>query len=379
MQPIIHKTWIELSANALKHNLGLLKSAAGQALVAPVLKANAYGHGLLETLSIIQSDPDIKYICLDSLTEAIAARNAGYDRGIVIIGYTPHATISGVIEHDCDQVVYDLGTAEILNKLAAEKGRKARTHIKVETGTMRQGVSLADLPTFVEKLKKLSSLEIVGVSTHFAVSEDPLDPMTHEQLQRFHQALDIIKQKYSPTLIHAACSAAALITPKTRLTMIRPGIALYGLYPSQQVHSKMLQAETPGVLIPVLSWKTIIGQIKSLPSDTPIGYSHTQSTSRDSTIAVLPVGYADGLDRGLSSKGFVLIHGKRANILGRICMNMCMVDITDIPECKLEDEVIIIGKQGQDEISADKVAELTQTIHYEVVARLNPKIPRLIV
>ncbi len=380
MDPHGYKTWIEIAASALANNLTVLKKAAGNVPLAPALKANAYGHGLPQVLSVVDKDPDIQYIGLDSVYEASEVRQSGYNRGIIILGYTPHAALQSVIELDCDQVIYDLETAGLLNEIAKNKDTKAHVHIKIETGTMRQGVTLDDLAFFLEKLKCYEHLEVAGVSTHFAASEDPSDPMTREQQGKFNQALDLLHQaNYFPTLVHAACSAAILNRPDTHHTLVRPGIALYGLYPSEQLRSIMLQVETPLPLIPVLSWKTIIGQIKDVRASTPVGYSHTQAVTRDTRLAVIPVGYADGLDRGLSSKGYVLIRGKRANILGRICMNMCMVDITDIPDAKLEDEVVVIGKQGQDEISADTLASMTQTIHYEVIARLNPKIPRIVV
>jgi alanine racemase len=376
-----HKTWIEISASALVHNLDVLKKITGNhVLLAPALKANAYGHGLPQVLSIVEKDPSIQYIGLDSVYEASEARALGYERGIIILGYTPHATLQNVVELHCDQVIYDLETAEKLNNIARTTNTKARVHIKIETGTARQGVSLHELEYFLQRLRTYEHLDVVGTSTHFAASEDPSDPMTSEQHARFTKALDLIHQaNYFPTLVHAACSAAVIDRLDTHHTLVRPGIALYGLYPSEQLRSKMLSADIPGVLVPVLTWKTIVAQIKEVPASTPIGYSHTQVVSRNTRLAVIPVGYADGLDRGLSSQGYVLIRGKRANILGRICMNMCMVDITDIPDTELEDEVVLIGKQGSDEIGADTLASMAQTIHYEVIARLNPKIPRVVV
>lgn len=380
MTSYTHKTWIEIDAVSLASNLAVLKHAAHGTHLAPALKANAYGHGLKEVLSLIKNDPDITHIGLDNVLEAAEARNYGYTGGIILLGYTPHTHLEDVLDLDCDQVVYDEETVHVLDTIAARKNIHARVHIKIETGTMRQGADMANLDTFLQHLKDCTHLQVVGASTHFASSEEPADPMTSEQHARFEHALSRIRaSNYFPTLIHSACSAAIITRPDTHHTLVRPGIALYGLYPSKTLRSTMLQDNPPGMLTPVLRWKTIIAQIKSLPAGTPIGYSHTETTARQTRLAVIPIGYADGLDRGLSSRGSFLIRGKRAKIMGRICMNMCMVDVTDIPDAKPEDEVVVIGTQGNNQITADEIADELQTIHYEIIARLNPKIPRLII
>lgn len=218
-------------------------------------------------------------------------------------------------------------------------------------------------------------MNLVGVCTHFASSEEPENPLTEKQEEKFSLALRMIKDfGFNPPDIHAACSAAALTNANTRHSLARTGLALYGLYPSTQIKEKY-----PRELWPVLSWKTLVAQVKKIPKGTAIGYGHTETVTRDTVVAVLPVGYYDGIDRKLSSRGVVLIRGKRAKILGRVCMNICVVDATDISEVAKDDEVVLIGRQGDNEVSADEWAALSGTINYEIVTRIGAHIPRVVV
>lgn len=238
-----------------------------------------------------------------------------------------------------------------------------------------------DLPDFVKFIKQFSSVEIQGASTHYANIEDTTDSsFAVEQLAAFYRAAEILeKEGVNVLLRHTACSAATILFPETHFNMVRLGISMYGLWSSKETKAVAKNKNSEFNLRPVLTWKTIVAQIKNIAAGTPVGYGLTERVGRDSKIAILPVGYYDGYDRKLSSVGNVLIRGKRCKVLGRICMNMVIVDVTDLERIELEDEVVLLGRQGREEVSADDLAGKIGTINYEVVTRINPLIARKIV
>jgi alanine racemase len=220
-----------------------------------------------------------------------------------------------------------------------------------------------------------------GVSTHFADIEDTTDQSyARKQLSRFRDGLEMLEGAgLPPSLRLTAASAGTILHPEARFDLVRAGIALYGLWPSAETEAAAIDADLKIDLQPVLAWKAVIAQVKELPTGTPVSYGLTERLKRPSRIAVLPVGYFDGLDRGLSSIGKVLVRGRRAKVLGRVCMNMCVVDVTDIPGACAGDEAVIIGRQGREIVSAEGLADAVGTINYEIVARLNPLLPRRLV
>ncbi len=266
-------------------------------------------------------------------------------------------------------------------EIGSKYAKSFRVHLKIETGTSRQGILLKHLPNVLTEMQRMKHVQIEGVSTHFANIEDTSNPeYATLQFTRFQDAVQtILDSGFKPSSIHCACSAAILLYPQTHGTLVRGGISLYGIWSSDLVQHTLRSTNVSIDLQPALSWKTRVGQIKELPSGTPIGYGLTHILNRQSRIAVIPVGYWDGYDRLLSSKGEVIIRGTRCRVVGRICMNMMMVDVSSVPDIQKGDEVLLLGTSGRHTISADSIAALTQTIPYEVVTRINPLLPRVVV
>lgn len=372
------RTWIEISRKNLLSNLLIFKKIVGKGKVACVVKANAYGHGLKEVASVLQKKVD--FFAVDSCQEARKLKEVVWIKPILILGYVSKWEIKEVVMEGFSFVVYNFETLKGINSLSLKK--KAKIHLKIETGLNRQGLEISKLPKILLFIKKNKErFEVEGVSTHFANIEDTLDPSFAKiQLLNFKKALKIIKKaNLSPKYLHTAASAGVILFPETHFNLVRMGISLYGLWPSRETRIAARAKNARVVLKPVLSWKSIIAQIKELKKGDSVGYGRSWIASRNSKIAVIPVGYADGFDRKLSNLGRVLIKGKYAPIVGRVAMNMIMVDVTEISNVSLECEVVIIGKQGKLEISADEIADKVGTINYEIVSRINPLLPRVIV
>jgi alanine racemase len=374
-------TWIEIDSKALKKNIGTIRKLAGGRLIAVAVKANAYGHGLEEIIELLKSEK-IEYIAVHSLNEATDARKFGWQRQILNVGYIPLSDLNAVFDLNLEPTVYNIETIHKLGKLTEKLKTKASFHLKVETGTNRQGVEESKLEKVIEGIKKYPTLHFKGISTHFANIEDTTDhTYANSQLQKFNKiVMKINKLGPKPKYRHTACSAALLLFENTKFDLVRPGIALYGLWPSKETYlSYRLHGGSNDILTPVLSWKTRVIQIKDVPSDAFIGYGCTYRTTSRARLAVLPVGYYDGYDRGLSNLAYVLIKGKRAPIRGRVCMNLMMVDVTDIKGVRLEEPVTLLGRENQESVSADQMALWANTVNYEIISRISGGIPRIIV
>lgn len=376
--------WIELSRAALDKNVRTLSRLAGpRRILAPSVKANAYGHGLPQMVALLGPHESVKYLSVHSLEEAIACRDAGWGRKLMILGPVPLDAMDAVAEYRLEPVICTLEALHALGKLADRRKLMIPTHLKLETGTNRQGITEKELPRFAAAYKKYRYLgRPLGASMHFANIEDTT---SHEyaqfQLANFGRLVSLMTRLgIKPKLRHTASSAALLLFDKTRFELVRPGLALYGHWPSKETYlSYRLLGRSNNILSPVLRWKTRVTQIKEVPPDSFIGYGCTYRTSTRTRLAILPVGYYDGYDRALSNQAHVLIKGKRAPIRGRICMNLMMADITDIPGVKLEDEVTLLGRDGRENLSAEQLAGWAQTINYEFLSRLSQATPRLIV
>jgi alanine racemase len=373
--------WVELDAAAPDHNLRQLRRGLkrGVALCA-VVKANAYGHGLRAIAGLI---PSADWLAVNSLEEGAELRALGERRHVLVLGHVPLARVGEAVALDLDLTLFN---AESLDALAASAAsvaeRKARVHLKIETGTGRQGVLPESVPEFVERLDRLPGLELVGLSTHFANVEDTLNHgYAQEQLARFAGVLETLERgRRRPQIVHSASTAAGILLPSTHFTMVRAGIGLYGLWPSRETYlSAVMGRRAVPELRPVLSWKTRLAQIKLLPEGSYIGYGCTYRTTRPTRLGVLPVGYADGYDRGLGNTAHVLVRGRRAPVIGRVCMNLTMVDLTDIPQAALEDEAVLLGRDGEEAITAETLAGWAGTINYEVVTRISPLLERRVI
>jgi len=320
------------------------------------------------------------WLGVDSIDEAIKIRKAGIKAPILIMGYTLLSRLKDVVKYDFRQVIYNRETVEILAK-QAKNNKKASIHLKVETGTSRQGLEKEELLELAKFIKKHPQIEIEGIYTHYANIEDTTDhSYARQQLKRFKEAVSLLeKNNIKIPVKHTACSAAVILFPETYFDMVRLGISMYGLWPSKETFVSAQEKKRRMKLEPILTWKTKIAQIKQVRAGTSVSYGLTERVSQDSKIAVLPIGYWDGYDRRLSGIANVLIRGKRCKALGRVCMNMIIADVSHVPNVKLEDEVVLLGKQGQEEITADELAQKIGTINYEVVTRINPLIPRIVV
>ncbi len=374
--------WVEIDGSALRNNLELFRRKVGEKVeLAPVVKSNAYGHGMLTVTGLCQDLAD--RLCVNSLGEAAALRQAGVELPIVVMGYVEQDDLPDVVELDLQPVVVNLETLNRLSEEAERQGRTIKVHLKAETGTQRQGVSRRDLQPFVVRINAGPGLALEGLSTHYANIEDTTDhSFAVAQIATFGAARKAVEGWHGREVpvCHTACSAATLLLHETHMNLVRIGISLYGLWPSREtlVACRNAGGDMPD-LRPVMGWKSRIAQVRTVEEGSYIGYGCTYRTTRESRIAVLPVGYNEGYDRRLSGVGHVLVRGRRAPVRGRVCMNMTMVDVTDIPGAALEDEAVLLGAQGDERISAEQLAGWCGTIPYEVVTRVNPVLPRIVV
>lgn len=375
-------SWCEVDAGALRHNLSALRSLLGpESKLLFVVKANAYGHGLREVAGLAPS-LGVDALGVHQLDEAAEARAAGWTGPVWVLGYTPRARLSDGLDLGVELTVYDTATLEALDRLGRARGTPAPCHLKLETGTSRQGISGEELDRFLGIFSTSPGVHLTGVSTHFANIEDTTDhTFARGQVDRFRLLVDRVRAAgFTAAVPHAACSAALLVMPETAFGCARVGIAAYGIWPSREtLASHTSRGEDLLRLCPVLSWKARIAQVKTIPAGAFVGYGCTRRTSRISRIAVLPVGYYEGYDRRFSNLAHVLVRGNRAPVMGRVCMDMFMVDVTDIPGVEPEDEAVLIGRQGDEEIRAVDLAAIAQTIPYEIVSRLSPQLPRIVV
>jgi alanine racemase len=373
--------WVEVDGEALRWNIRQFRERLGDSIqLAPVVKANAYGHGLLETAGLARAD-GVEWLCVNSLEEAVHLRQAGHDAKILVMGHVPLEELEAVVEHDLRPVIVNMESLERLDGIAGERGRPVPVHLKVETGTHRQGIAESEIESFAARAGESGALTIEGLTTHFANIEDTTDHgYAEEQFTVFTRVFEKLRAAgLEIPLRHAACSAAALLFTRTHLDLARIGIAFYGLWPSKETYVSCLELGKPTLdLRPVMTWKSRVAQVKTVGEGRFIGYGCTYRTTRESRIALLPVGYSEGYDRGLSGVAHVLIRGRRAPIRGRICMNMCMADVTDIPGVALEDEVVLLGRQGDERLSAEQLADWCGTISYEIVSRINHSLPRIV-
>lgn len=374
--------WVEIESKALANNVAEFKRRLSKGpLFGAVVKSNAYGHGMIEVARIAASS-GADWLCVNNVHEGVALRDAGLLLPILVMGYIPLDGLDDVAARGLSPVVYNVETLDRLDAIAAASGVRVGVHVKIETGTHRQGVLERDIRAFIERIRASRALTLAGVTSHFANIEDTTNHgFAESQIAAFHRICETIAGIHPESFLrHSACSAAVLLFNRTHLDLARVGISMYGLWPSKETYVSCLERGKPSLeLLPVLSWKTRIAQVKQVPEGGFVGYGCTWRATRPTTIAVLPVGYYEGYDRELSGLAHVLVRGKRAPVRGRICMNMCMVDVTDIPQAALEDEVALLGRQGDERITAEQLAAWAGTISYEIVARIHPSLPRVLV
>lgn len=373
---MVHKlrtTWAEIDLNALENNIKEVIRVSNGREVIGVIKADAYGHCAVDIYKTLLAN-GVSRFAVAVITEAIELRKNGLKAPIVILGYTAHDFYDEIIDFDIEQTIYSYDDAEALSKVAVKKNAKAKIHIAVDTGMSRIGfLATAEEAVEVEKISKLPGIEIEGMFTHFASADEKNKEFTFLQIKRFDDFDEYLKQlgvniKYK----HVSNSAAVIDFPNLEYDGVRAGIMLYGYYPSKDVDKTKVH------LKPVMSLKSTIVHLKTLESGSSISYGRVFITERKSKIATLPIGYADGLPRQLTGKGKVIINGALAPIVGRICMDQCMIDVTDIPDVKLGSEVTFIGEdEFGNSISADDIADVIGTISYEIVCNISKRVPRV--
>jgi alanine racemase len=372
-------TWIEIEADAIRHNLRLFRALVrpGTGVLA-VVKANAYGHGI-EAVARISHAEGVEMFGVHSADEVATLRKLGLGVPILAMGYLTPAQISSVVD---EHVHVLLSSRQVLAALAAQAERMGcalPVHVKVDTGTHRQGVPPDEAAALAREARDRGLL-VAGVATHFANIEDTTDhTYAFQQLDRFRAAVAAVREAVGEVpMVHAACSAAALLFREADFSLVRVGVSLYGHWPSRETYLSWLLAHgRDGIrLRPSLSWRARVGQLKEVPAGAPIGYGLTYRPTRLTRLAVLPVGYSEGLPRTLSNRARVLIRGCTAPVAGRVCMNITMVDVTDVPGVAEGDVATIIGADGNERVSVEELADLSGTINYEVLARLSPLLPR---
>lgn len=370
-------SWVEIDAARLRHNIDAFRTVTepGTAIMV-VVKANAYGHGLEIVAPIAAERAD--WLGVNSVAEALVISRLGIRKPVAILGHSSLDQAENIVRNGYRQVLYRLDVARALSAAALKLGATSRVHLKIETGTNRQGIQVADLSGFVNEVQRLPGLEIEGIYTHFANIEDTLDPSYAEsQAGKFRKAIATLHDAgVKPDCIHGSATAGALLYPEMDFTMVRVGIGAYGIWPSRETQIAARERGRRLSLAPALAWKTRVAQVKDVAAGEYVGYGLTYRSSRAMKTVVLPIGYYDGYDRKLSNSGRALIHGQPAPVIGRVAMNMTMLDVTDVG-AEVDDEVVLIGRQGDSEIRVEELADKIGTISYEVVARINPLIPRI--
>jgi alanine racemase len=366
---------IDIDGEAVRHNYRQFCRLAGKSRVAPVLKANAYGHGLAEVYGALapESPP---WICVNYVSEAKTLRDLGYAGRLLIVG---PAVARELADAEALKLELTVGNDEVMKAWMA-RAQPCRIHVKFDTGMSRQGFQPARAAELAAALLPRREL-VAGVSTHFANVEDVTDhEYGDQQLKSFTAALETFRKAGLAPVAHAASSASALILEESRFDLVRLGISLYGTWPSSLTRVSYMQQHASLVeLKPVLSWRTEVTTVKPVAAGQYVGYGCTYRALRDLEVAVLPVGYFEGYPRiAGDSPSYVLIRGHRCPLVGRICMNMMMVDVTHVPGVAVGDEVTLIGRDGGETISAHDLATWSKTIHYELLSRLSPDIPRCV-
>jgi alanine racemase len=360
-------TYCTVNLDAIRYNYRRMGEIAKTRVMA-VVKANGYGHGAVE---VAQAAVEVgcSWIGVAFAGEALALRQAGIAANILVLGYTPPSLASEAIEQDVSLAVYDFEVAQAYAETARAINKPARLHVKVDSGMGRLGVLPTEAGGLVKAIEGLDGVNVEGVFTHFATADDADPKYALEQLGQFKQVVEALPNRESK-LVHAANSAAALVLPETRFDMVRAGIALYGLNPSPEV-------PVPPDFVPALEWKSTVSQVKTLPPGSPVSYGREYVTKGHETIAVVPVGYGDGFRRFPKNVAQVLVGGQCVPVVGRVCMDQIMANVSDVPGVKIGDEVVLIGKQGASQITADEAAGRWGTINYDVMTGIMARVPRI--
>ncbi len=372
----LQPTRAEIDLDSIEHNVSEFRRLLGPDVqIMAVVKADGYGHGAVPVARAALR-AGATHLAVALLEEALELRRAGIEAPILLFGYTHPDAAPLLLKHRLAPAIFDLETARLLSSRCRAEGRTLPVHLKIDTGMGRVGVPAADAPAFIAAVSRLPALELQGIFTHLSSADENDDSArahTARQLQLFDRVIAAAgEQGVSFPLRHAANSAAAVLFPQARYNLVRIGISLYGCYPAP-----WMRDHGAVKLRPAMSLKSRIVYLKEVPPQTPIGYGRTYLTAGRSRIATVSVGYADGYHRRLSNRGQVLVRGRRAPIVGRICMDQLMIDVTHIDGAACGDEVVLYGSQGSDCITVDEVAQLLGTINYELLCHVGKRVPRI--
>ncbi|WP_298846418.1 alanine racemase [Clostridium sp.] len=368
----LRPAWAEVDLDNLSHNMREIRRITKSEKIIAVVKADAYGHGAVDVAPVLLEN-GANSLAVAMLSEAVELRRSGIECPIMILGFTPPELIDNLLKYNIEQTVFSYEFAKQLSKMAQDENKITKIHIALDTGMGRIGFLPNDESVReVCKISKLPNIVIEGLFCHFSTADEKDKTYTNMQVKKFNDFYEKLRAKkvYINTR-HIANSAAIIDLPEIHYEAVRPGIIIYGYYPSDEVNKEKLD------LLPVMTLKTNVVHIKTLPPGEYVGYGRKYKTEKESVIATLPIGYADGYTRLLFQKAKVIIKGKFAPVIGKICMDQCMIDITDVDGVKVGDEVILIGEDENNKFDADIVGELIGTISYEIVCMIGKRVPRV--
>ncbi len=370
---VLHRVWAEVNLDHIAHNMGEIRRiTSNNSRIMAVVKADAYGHGFLEvTKTALQNGAD--YLAVAFIDEAKQLRDSGINEPILILGFTEKQYIDELIDYDITQTVFDYPFATVISDVATKKGKRAKIHIKIDTGMSRLGFGCdGHTASIIQSIAELPGLDIEGIFTHFASADEADTSYTKYQFDKFLKLCQQLKGRGIHIPIKHVCNSGGIIQhPNMHLDMVRAGIMLYGLYPSNEVDRQKI------TLKPAMQLKTVVALIKEVDEGVPVSYGRIYTTQRKTTIATLPVGYADGYSRTLSGKAKVIVRNKIVPVIGRICMDYCMIDVSEVRGIEKGDEVTLFGEKGECNISTEDIAEAIGTNNYEVVCMIGKRVPRI--
>lgn len=362
-----------IDLDAVEHNVrSLVHHIGAKVVLIAVVKANAYGHGA-QQIARVALESGAKRLAVARLQEGAALRRAGISAPILVMGYALPDELRAAVDYDLTATINTMDGARAVSRSATSEGKQATIHVKVDTGMGRYGLLPSEVVPFLQSISGLPNLLVEGIYTHFAAADEREKTFTKQQFEHFQQVLKAVSEAgFTIPLKHAANSAATIDLPETHLDAVRCGVALYGMYPSPEVSRAVS-------LTPALTLTSHVARVRTLPVGSSVGYGRTFVARQPTQVALIPIGYGDGYRRNLSNKGVVLIHGHRAPIIGQVSMDQITVDVSRIEAVNQDDPVILIGRQEDDAITADELADLAGTIHYDITTSLLPRAPRVYV
>lgn len=368
------RVFASINLDAVRNNFEQMnKNISDDCKIMAVIKSDAYGHGAVQIAKEFQEESYIYGFAVATVEEAESLIRQGAYKPILILGYTFEEHYETIVKHNIRPTVFKLETAQLLSEEAVKQGKEVSIHIAIDTGMSRIGFQAdGESVDIIEKINDLPNLKIEGIFTHFAKADEKDKEFSYQQIKKFQTLIKLLEQKniFIP-IKHCSNSAGIIEIPEANMNIVRAGISVYGLWPSEDVTKEVVK------LYPALELKSRIVHLKKLPAGRSISYGGTYTTSDDEMIATIPIGYGDGYPRGLSNKGYVLIHGQKAPIRGRVCMDQFMVDVSKIENVKDGDEVVLIGMQNDSQITVEELSELCGRFNYEFVCDLGKRIPRV--